>query len=190
MNSARSPRFRIVIALDDSEYAELVLEHALDQAVRHDTPELHVLSVVDGVADVAAAKNRLAGLVLEGLDAFRSGRPDWRTRLHVRIGRPADEIIELAAEVDADLLVLGRYRVHHPRRSIADEVIAGATCPTLVVAGIPGHVVEPACSDCAAAREESDGERWFCAAHSAPDRLRLSALIPSSHSLTGGGLLW
>lgn len=190
MDTPRNRRYRIVIAVDDSEYAELVLEHALDQAARHDSPELHVLSVVDCLDDVAAAKDRLAVLVLEGLDAFRAGRPDWRTRLHVRVGRAATEIIDLAGEVDADLLVLGRYGLHHPRRSISDEVLAGVTCPTLVVAGIPGHVVEPGCSDCAAVREDSDGERWFCAAHSAPDRVRLSALISPSHSLTGGSLLW
>ena len=190
MDTTRNRRYRIVIALDDSEYAEIVLEHALDQAARHDSPEIHVLSVVDGFWDVAATKDRLAGLVLEGLDAFRAGRPDWLTRLHVRIGRPAEEIVELAGEVDADLLVLGRYGLHHVRRSTSDKVIAHATCPTLVVAGIPGHVVEPACSECAAVREASDGERWFCTAHSAPDRMRLSALVSPSRSLTGGGLLW
>lgn len=183
-------RYRIVIALDDSEYAELVLEHALDQAARHDAPDLHVLEVVDCLADVDAAKQRIATLVLEGLDAFRAGRPDWRTHLHVRVGRAADEITDLAGEVDADLLVIGRYGLHHTRGSIADAVLEAAPCPVLVISGIPGHVAEPTCPDCAAVREESAGERWFCDAHRSPDRVRLSALLPPSSSLTGGGLLW
>jgi len=182
-------RYRIVIALDDSEYAALVLDHALDQAARHDTPDIHVLEVVDCLAEVDAAKQRLATLVLEGLDSFRAGRPDWRTHLHVRVGRPEDEITDLAGEVDADLLVIGRNGLHHPKRSVADAVIALSPCPALVIGGIPGHAYVPTCGDCAAAREESGGERWFCTAHQATDR-RLSTLLPSGTPLTGGGLLW
>jgi nucleotide-binding universal stress UspA family protein len=184
-------RYRIVIALDDSEYAEIVLEHALDQAARHDAPDLHALVVVDDRTDIVKVKQRLAALVLEGLDAFRAGRPDWRTRLHVRRGDPAAEIANLAADIDADLLVVGRYGVHGAHRSVADEVVANATCPTLVV-GLTGHAIEPerSCDACAAIREESDGERWFCAEHSAPERLRLTALIPWSTTATHGGPLW
>jgi nucleotide-binding universal stress UspA family protein len=184
-------RFRIVIALDDSEYSEIVLEHALDQASRHDAPDLHVLAVVDDRTDATITKTWLATEVLEGLDAFRAGRPDWRTRLHVRRGDPAEEIVNLAAEIDADLIVIGRYGLHHPRRSVADAVVAKAICPALVV-GLTGHAVEveAACAACVALREDSDGERWFCAEHSAPDRLRLSTLVPSSPALTHGGPLW
>lgn len=191
MEPRPSRRYRIVIALDDSEYAEIVLEHALDQASRHDAPDLHVLAVVDEREDLVATKTWLAKSVLEGLDAFRAGRPDWRTRLHVRCGDPAREIANLAAEIDADLLVIGRYGLHHPKRSVADAVIATATCPTLVVAGLTGHVVEaePQCPTCAATREDSDGERWFCAEHSAPDRMRLSMLVSWPTTLTHGGPL-
>jgi len=184
-------RYRIVIALDDSEYSEIVLEHALDQASRHDAPDLHVLAVVDDRTDMTITKTWLATEVLEGLDAFRAGRPDWRTRLHVRCGDPAEEIANLAAEIDADLVVIGRYGLHHPRHSVADAVVAKAICPALVV-GLTGHPVdvEAACAACVAVREDSDGERWFCAAHSAPDRLWLSTLVPSSVALTHGGPLW
>jgi nucleotide-binding universal stress UspA family protein len=189
-NGAKN-RYRIVIAVDGSQYSEIVLEHGLDQAARHDAPDLHVLAVVEEPSGIATVKTWLATAVLEGLDSFRAGRPDWRTRLHVRVGRPAEEIVNLAAEVDADLLVIGRYGLHHPRRSIADEVVATATCPTLVV-GLAGHAVETeqACPECAAVREQSDGERWFCAIHAAPDRLRLSTLVPPSPPLTRGGPLW
>jgi nucleotide-binding universal stress UspA family protein len=191
MDTKAPSHYRIVIALDGSQYSEIVLEHGLDQAARHDAPDLHVLVVIDEPAEIEATKTWLAAAVLEGLDAFRAGRPDWRTRLHVRVGRPAEEIANLAAEVDADLLVIGRYGVHHPRRSIADAVVAAATCPTLVV-GLVGHAVEaePACAACVAVREHSDGERWFCAAHAAPDRLHLSTLVPSSPPPMRGGPLW
>jgi len=183
-------RFRIVIALDGLEYSEIVLEHGLDQAARHDAPDLHILTVVDKEADLEAIKTWLATSVLEGLETFRAGRPDWRTRLHIRPGRPVDEIVSLVGEIDADLLVIGHYGLHHPRHSIADRVIAAAPCPTLVV-GLTGRTVDPQpqCPDCVTARAESEGERWFCAAHTG-DRLRLSALVPWSSESTHGGTLW
>lgn len=178
---ARPHRFPIVIALDGSEYSEIVLEHALDQAARHDAPDLHVITVVEKAgADLVPVKSWLARSVLEGLDAFRAGKPDWRTRLHVRVGKPDEEIVNLAAEVKADLIVIGSYGLHHARHSLANDVVASAPCPTLVV-GLAGHEEgEPQCPDCVRVREESDGERWFCSAHAAPDRMRLSTLVPSA----------
>lgn len=191
MDAQLLKRYRIVIALDGSQYSEIVLEHGLDQAARHDAPDLHLLVVVDDEDQCASLQDWLAQTALEGLDAFRAGRPDWRTRLHVRVGDPAEEIVNLAAEVDADLLVIGRYGLHHPLRSVADAVVEAATCPTLVV-GLTGHAVEsePICAACAAVREDSDGERWFCEEHAAPGRLRLSTLVPPAQPLTRGGLLW
>lgn len=179
-------RYRIVIALDHSQYSEIVLEHGLDQAARHDDPDLHVLTVIENADDVATTKTWLAASVLEGLESFRAGRPDWRTRLHIGSGDPAAEITSLAAEIDADLIVIGRYGLHHPRRSTADLVVAAATCSTLVV-GLTGRTIgiDEQCSECVAVREHSDGERWFCAAHSAPDRpLHLTTLVSSVAPLT------
>jgi nucleotide-binding universal stress UspA family protein len=183
------PRFRMVIALDGSEYSEIVLEHALDQASRHDMPDLHVLRVIERGDDVTLAKNRLAAQVIEGLDSFADGKRDWRTRLHVREGHPVDEIANLAAEVAADLIVIGRFGVHHRWRSTADRLLTSAPCPTLVV-GMTQRTVDtqPMCPACVAAREDSDGERWFCADHIAPDRLRLSTLVPGTTQAHGG--LW
>jgi len=185
MESSR--RYRIVIALDGSEYSEIVVEHALDQAARHDAPDLHFLCVVDDEDDVEERKRWLATLVLEGLDTFRDGRPDWRSRLHVRVGRAAEEIVALAGEVQADLLVLGRYGTQDPRRSSASAIIVGAPCPVLVV-GLTDHPIElvPQCPRCVAVREESDGERWFCSAHSGDPRLHSTNLLPFTTRMTHG----
>jgi nucleotide-binding universal stress UspA family protein len=187
METPTLPRFRMVVALDGSEYAEIVLEHALDQASRHDRPDLHILRVVDDTQQVDEVKQWLAAAVLEGLETFRGSRPDWRTRLHVRAGRAVDEIVDLANEIAADLVVIGRYGNYWLRRSVADKVIAAAPCPTLVV-GLTQHDVEaePQCPACVAVREASDGERWFCADHTADDRVRLSTLVPSTTMAHGG----
>src|SRR5512140_2657629 len=104
-----TPRFRMVVALDRSEYAEIVLEHALDQAARHDAPDLHILTVQeDDHTPADEIKGTLTHLVADELETFRRDRRDWRARLHVRRGKAADEICVLAGEVGADLIVVGR----------------------------------------------------------------------------------
>jgi nucleotide-binding universal stress UspA family protein len=192
----RDPHFRIVVALDLSEYAEIVLEYALDQAARHSAPDLHFVHVIDDDrADfVDAAKRRLASLVLDGLDNLTRG-PGWHARLHIRAGKPHVEIIALAADVDAHLIVCGRFGVHRSWRrlgSVAHRVLADAHCPVLAVNLVDRPVeTEPVCSDCMRVRAESHGERWFCAAHQAPDRETLATTsVPSMGTWTGGGLLW
>jgi nucleotide-binding universal stress UspA family protein len=186
-------RHRIVVALDLSEYAEVVLEHAIDQAARHDAPDLHFLTVVeDASTDVEQIKASLAALVLPALDGLDC--TDWHVRLHVRTGKPAEEIANLGAELRAHLIVLGRFGVHHPRRRIglvAGRVIDLATCPTYVVA-LADHApdFEAQCPDCVQMRAESDGERWFCDAHHAPDGIRLSTSVLPGMAWTGGGLMW
>ena len=184
------PRHRIVVALDLSEYAEIVLEHALDQAARHAAPDLHVVHVAEeATANIDRAKQQLAALVLPALADLDCA--DWRVRLHVRVGKAADEIAELAGEVAAHLIVLGRFGTHHPHRrlgTVAARVIDRAPCPTLVVGMPPDAEAVVQCADCVDVRAESDGERWFCPRH-AGDRMRLSTMITPGASWIGG-LMW
>ena len=188
-------RYRIVVALDLSEYAEIVLEHALDQAARHDAPDLHFLAVEEGRGkSLDDLKSRLAALVYQGLENYRGDKPDWRARLHARRGHPDEEITGLAAEIRADLVVVGRFGLHHRGRrlgAIAGRVIEAAPCPVLVV-GLGEHAPEPiTCAACAETRAETDGERWFCDQHSAPDRVGVATtFLPMSTDFTGGGPMW
>ena len=183
------PRFRIVVGVDLSEYAQIVVEYALDQAARHDAPDVHFITIVDSEAALADAKERLSTFALFGLDAFTKLGPDWQARLHVRKGRADEEIVGLAAEIRAHLIVIGRFGVHDRGTklgTIATKVVQTATCPTLVVGLVDQPTDLDACSACAAERAASDGHRWFCSAH-AGDRLISSNL---STTLTGGGLMW
>src|SRR4051812_20963362 len=101
------PRQRIVVALDLLEYAEIVLEHALDHAARQRSPDLHFLTVVEkATPETENIKCRLASLVLPALDGLDC--TDWRLRLHVREGSAPEEIVNLAAEIRAQLIVIGR----------------------------------------------------------------------------------
>jgi nucleotide-binding universal stress UspA family protein len=173
-------RYRLVIALDRSEYSEIVLEHALDQAVRHDAVELHFVTVERDDELLADAADWLAQTAAEGLDTFSHEAHDWTKRLHVRIGDAAEEIASFGAEIQADLLVIGRSGVQEAHGSIADGVIARAECPVLVV-NLAGHQPpsEIQCPTCVEVRAGSEGERWFCDEHSG-DAPQLTTSLPSS----------
>jgi nucleotide-binding universal stress UspA family protein len=188
MTAQLARHFPIVVALDDSEYSEIVLEHALDQAARHLSAVVHFIRVVKRESELDDALAKLTSLVREGVETFALATEDYPCRLHVRAGHPAVEVVNLAHEVKARLLVIGRYGTHRRSRSLADEVIAGAPCSTLIV-GLSGDIAEaaPQCPSCVEVRERSEGETWFCAAHAAPDRMRLSSLLPGvTHDSRGG----
>lgn len=172
---------KILTALDRSEYAEIVLEHGLDQGVRNPGAELHFITAIDDGADPEAVRLWLSAMVREGQDTF--GLSASRVVLHVRRGRPTPVVAAVASEIAADLLVVGRF--HVPSES--DVLIDIVECPTLVI-GIEGHVLEPQCRACRTARRESDGERLFCAEHTGGRMPDLLARLPPSRNL--GSRLW
>jgi nucleotide-binding universal stress UspA family protein len=196
-------RYRVVVALDTSDYAPAVLEYALDQAARHEGPDLNVIAVVEPARTVVfdevarVLRDRVHELLLATMFTFGAAS-DWRVRIHVRQGVPAEEIASLVDEVQADLLVVGRFGASPPRRgrrgSVADDVLRLAACPTLVVQ-IPDYVHVDAdiqCADCVTVRRETDGERWFCDEHLASPDARLglvATLLPHADWGLGGGLM-
>jgi nucleotide-binding universal stress UspA family protein len=159
--------YRIVVGIDLSEYANVVLEHALDQAKRHEHAIVHAVTVAPQ-AQLDAARSRLARLAFEIGEAFAHGGRRVSVRLHARTGRPAEEIAALADETDAHLIVIGRF--HKRRGAVAAALLELAMRPTLVVR-IPeaAERVEPGCDACVRLRRLSGGERWFCGAHLAKD---------------------
>jgi nucleotide-binding universal stress UspA family protein len=187
----RARRYRIVVGIDLSEYADIVLEHALDQAARHDTPELHFLTVCEKRrGSIDSCKQALWERVYPALETFNQFGTDWRARVHARRGKPEVEIAELAAEIRADLIVIGQFGLHTPRSSdknVPNRVLQQAVCPTLVV-GLPAVADVTQCPLCSAVREDSDGDRWFCPRH-ADDRGHDHLTSPMT-SWSGGSMTW
>jgi len=171
--AGRARRYRIVVGVDLSEYADIVIEHALDQAARHQAPELHFLTVRERRRPTSDdLKQELWERVYPALEAFNRYATDWRARLHVRRGKPDEQLGALAADLRADLIVIGHFGLHHPKRStksLPSRVLHQAVCPTLVV-GMPEELDPLQCSMCAAVREDSEGETWFCAEHTRSNR--------------------
>lgn len=177
---------KVLIAIDRSEYAEIVLEHGLDQAARSRVDELHFVTAVDTTApdpdrEVADARRWLDAAVGDLIETFRCA--PRTVMLHVRRGSPAEVIATLAEELGPDLLVIGRF--HVPSES---EVVAQLVhCPTLVV-GIEGHVLDPQCPDCERTRRASEAEVLFCAAHAGGRLPDLMTRLPPSSQI--GSRMW
>lgn len=182
-------RARIVVALDRSEYAEIVLEHAIDQAARHDHCDVHFITVVEDDALVDQTHADLAALVHDGMESLTM-RADCTPFLYVVAGNPEEEIAVLATDLRADLLVIGRFGVHEKRGSTAERVLTRVTCPTLVVALKDDDLIDDLqCPDCVVVRAKSNGEQLFCAAHTSGGEIHLSDQT-SWFSSWRGGSIW
>ena len=93
---------------------------------------------------------------------------------HLAVGEPWREIVQLAGELGADLVVVGTHDVRGVARlllgSVAAEVVRNAPCEVLVVrekrgpgAGEP-HILPP-CGACVAIQGASGGRERWCERH-------------------------
>jgi nucleotide-binding universal stress UspA family protein len=189
----RVRRYRIVVGIDLSEYSDIVIEHALDQAARHDAPEVHFLTVREKRRPSnEELKQTLWERVFPALETFNEHGTDWRARLHVRRGKPDEQIAQLAAEIRGDLIVIGQFGLHNPRTSdhnLPNRVLQAASCPTLVV-GFPEEAsTTPQCAACYAMREDTEGAQWFCDGHADRGRKLEHDMTPMT-TWSGGSLVW
>lgn len=212
MSETMERKYIVVVAVDLSTISEAVIEHALDTASRHARVDVHAITVVpeptgffqrarpDHAAELAEAERALRDRLTDTASAFvRSAAPvQWRLRLHVRVGAPAEEIALLSDEVDADLVVMGQHgwggKRHRLTGSVSERVVRMAHCSVLLVQPAAhearARAPEQPCPDCAATRADSGGDLWFCDRHRDDRRDRaLTALVPwSAQSTRPGGL--
>lgn len=180
---------KIVVGVDNTETGARALRKALETAAVGARTEVHAIRVVDPVVDpllgtlplstpdaeIADLKDQLQKAIHEMIAA------DGVLKVaavvaHVVVASPARAIVSLAAEIDADLIVVGTHGRRGIRRailgSVAEEVVRTAGCPVFAVrpkdhpqeARIPQ--VEPLCEECARTRLESKNQNLWCAQHS------------------------
>lgn len=141
---------RVVVATGGSEWSDYALRYALDLAVEYRVDEVVVVYVVPPTAKVTvdpmgmvvlpptpeAAPSATGQEVLARAEGEARSR-GVRCRTVLRQGPVADEIVKLAAEDRADLLVVGSRGLTGIRRlllgSISNEVAVKAPCPVLIV---------------------------------------------------------
>ena len=140
---------RILLATDGSEEAELATLRAVDLAERTDS-ELHVVhvGVVPGFLESypgTLGYERRIYQQIEEESRQRLRELSWRVKFaggavagsHLRMGQVDLEIVALAEELGAGLIVMGSRGLGGVRRalmgSVSDSVMRHAHCPVLVV---------------------------------------------------------
>ena len=135
----------ILVPTDGGEQMDAVIDAAIDIASQREAT-VHALSVIDsgvfltldeGLTD--AVDEELTANAEEAVErvAERANAAGLDSEAVVRGGRPGEEILAYADEIDADLVVMGtRGADGHERRmlgSVSQDVITQTPRPTLVI---------------------------------------------------------
>ncbi len=190
---AEIQRFVLVVGVDFSKTGDLAFDRALELGVATSGSELHLVNVVRtygagvqlelpgspgftsmSLADAAEQLKQYAEHRLKLWAEERSVKSGSWPRLvtHVRLDAPAEEISQLAADLEADLVVVGTHGRRGLSRvlmgSVAEGVVRLAPCTVLVVRpkseSAAAHI-EPPCPECLKTRRETHGQEFWCAEH-------------------------
>jgi nucleotide-binding universal stress UspA family protein len=145
---------KILVAVDMSPLAPKVLESARDIAVKSTATVLvaHIRDVALPVA-MAATAGRAGGigraggsledeeaanrLVEDAVEMLRAAGVTATGRVENGWGATARELLEMASEFGADMIVVGSHGSHHVAQlvlgSVAYRIVHLAQCPVLVV---------------------------------------------------------
>lgn len=182
----------IVVGVDFEPAGDLAFDEAVKVAAARRHAEVHILNVDNTVrskappppdgggipSEYAKVLDKLEGFARSRLDAVLANKPDQtfdRVVTHFRTGKPAQALVQLAVDLDADLIVVGTHNRKGLERlvlgSVAETVVREGRCPVQVVRPKDhldlGEVpeIEPPCEACLAARASSNGAEMWCARH-------------------------
>jgi nucleotide-binding universal stress UspA family protein len=188
MDPATSPaegsRYVILVgmAFDDTD-ASALYEASRVAALRPNS-ELHVVHAVveEGAATTTASlvsvDSRLQEAPVEmrrRIEAIQSEVPQ-RITGHLRVGAPVRAILQTAADIEADVIVVGTHQRKGLKKlmlgSVAAQVLQDANCPVLVA--IPkdhsnaprSEQIDPPCPACLETRARTNDPSAWCEQHS------------------------
>lgn len=138
---------RIVVGIDFTDACRQALLDALRLAARMPGTEVHVATVLDASVERASqiakasdrmveAEKKLASFVRESAKAADAHRTELPIVYHVRIGKPAAALNQVAFDVDAELIVVGtRARSRAAKLllgSVGEDLLRDGHFPVLV----------------------------------------------------------
>jgi nucleotide-binding universal stress UspA family protein len=191
--SAESKPYLVVVGVDFSQASELAVQKAFELAAAQPRSEVHLLNVVQTygsqvayelptdasaltvltAAEASARFKAYADQAIARFTAQNPGKTFGRAFTHIRYDSIADEIAQLAADLEADLVVVGT----HGRRGVsrlllgssAEATVRLAPCPVLVVRpkAVPEALprIEPPCPRCLETRRATGGSEQWCEQH-------------------------
>lgn len=154
----------------------------------HARVELHVVHVVEEQIAVQS------GLGIRLMDErLQSAPEDIKKRLgrvagalgydvraigHIRVGTAADQILQVATDIAADVIVVGTHHRGAVERfflgSVAEKVVRDAHCPVMVVTTKNYENLrrsrrpDPACPECLKTRAATQNAQYWCSTHARP----------------------
>ena len=146
MSDERTTPRHILVPVDFSETANHALDFALDlaEALGARVTLMHAYDIVSSIypegliltTEMASQIQEAASQALEAA-AGRARRPGVELTTVLRAGPPWGEVVALAAESSADLIVMGTHGRRGLKRlllgSVAERVVRTAPCPVLTV---------------------------------------------------------
>ena len=195
MTNATQPEakpYAIVVGIDFTELSDLALERACDLAAARRQTHVHVVHVQSAptsssyapspgaqsgapTSDLTQASTRLHEHVEQVVRRWcerQSRQPSFeRLTTHVRSDAPTEAIAQLAADIEAQLIIVGTHSRRGAQRfllgSVAEGTVRLAPCDVLVVrppdATIPK--IEPPCPRCLETRRATNGTEFWCEQH-------------------------
>lgn len=139
---------QVVIGFDFSHSGRAALSRAIALATRAPFHVLHFVCVIDPHSPLPAVPgttvdylyaDRVQSAVADEVEQeLRAATPGVRVHfnVHARIGKPAEEILQLAREVGADLIIVGSKGLTGVERlvvgSVSERVVREAGCAVMV----------------------------------------------------------
>ncbi len=166
------PDRAVILTAVDGSSVSLVAARAAARFAELPGSEIHLMHVIEAF-DAAAPKACLeTGRAMLERVAEESGL-SGRATFHLAAGTPWREIIQLSANLQTDLIVVGTHDLNPIEKtflgSVAEQVVKKARCP-VYIARLKNHgratpEIEPACVDCVAVQFETRGKKLWCSRH-------------------------
>ncbi len=178
MKPETSPRTVIVAALDHSAAQDQVLETTGALARMAPDAEVHIVHVVDAGAPPGNIAIPLTDVERAGRELLHRARVLLSERFtgpiaaHLAADAPARCVLQLANDVQADIIVVGPHGKGPLERlflgSVSQQVVRQASCAVLVARAkeyAPVPEIEPPCPKCVEVQEATQREQLWCAQH-------------------------
>ena len=169
MNAPATGRFAVVLGLDFTDADGPAFDQAARLATRVIGSELHLVHVF-GTEPSAERSRDLVGhlrLYVDEKIAANHALASMAVGIHLRGGKTVPELLRLAAEVQADVIVVGSHKGPHIKDWIVGstvEKLVGNTAFAVVVAA-PKAKEPDAQEPVIEARFASKGKEWWCERH-------------------------